>query len=824
MGRRISNWAIRFILRRSIAVVVTAILISIPCVYWTTCLYGNLKPDLEELLPKASRSVKDLGEIRQRLRSIDNLAVLVFSQDPESAKRFTVDLAKKLESLPPTIISGVEYRIDHELEFFNQRKALFADKKDLEQIRNYIDDRISYEKKLYNPLTIFSDHETPEPKYDFQALVTQNAARAGAYGNLPGGFYATPDGTKRAVLVYIPADNSGIAGAFRLKETVSKTIQDLHPEKYSSTMTIAYTGGVQNTIEEYTALVSDIEKSAIIVFTIVTLALWLFFRSWLATGCLFFALFMARFWTFGLSWFIVGYLNANSAFMGSLLLGSGITFGVILLSRYLEERRRGRVPVRAAWIAMSKTIRPTFTAALAAGLAYSSLLLTEFEGFRQYGIIGLIGMIFCWISSITIFPALLVQVERIRPLVTTKTRLRKPWIFGPLTSLLKRYPGIILASFIALSVISFASLGRFDKDRILETNLANLRNKESMTKGSGYLSKYLDEIFQRFMSPMVILAPTQEKAEEIATRLREKQKGQKFAPLISGVNTIHQFIPDEQAKKIHILGEIRELLTPQITRKLSAEDRSRSASFLTNQTRKPLTQDQLPKMILDKFTEKDGSVGKLVLVEPPLSSTNWSGQTLTDFVKVLRTTGDDAVQPNHTPVAGSMPVAADMIEAITRDGPRATLFALLGVIMLITVLFRKPSIVTLMLMSLALGTLWLAGFILLSGTKINFLNFIAFPITFGIGIDYGVNIFHRYLHEPKNDILKVVRETGGAVGLCSFTTIVGYSSLLIARNQAFVSFGLFAVIGEVTSLLAAVVALPAFLLIRKSRSKNISQT
>ena len=104
------------------------------------------------------------------------------------------------------------------------------------------------------------------------------------------------------------------------------------------------------------------------------------------------------------------------------------------------------------------------------------------------------------------------------------------------------------------------------------------------------------------------------------------------------------------------------------------------------------------------------------------------------------------------------------------------------------------------------------GWVLLTDFKINFLNFIALPITFGIGVDYGVNIFHRYLHEPSKDILKCVRETGGAVGLCSFTTIIGYSSLLIAQNQAFVSFGVLAVLGEVTSLVAAIISIPALLL------------
>ena len=221
--------------------------------------------------------------------------------------------------------------------------------------------------------------------------------------------------------------------------------------------------------------------------------------------------------------------------------------------------------------------------------------------------------------------------------------------------------------------------------------------------------------------------------------------------------------------------------------------------------------ENLPELVKSKFEEMDGSVGKLVLVDPRQDSSVWSGPMLNSFVGAMRDIGDE-VEGHNVPVAGSITVTSDMIASIIRDGPKATLFAFLSVVGLIIILFRKPVIALLMLSALMLGNLWMFGWILSTGFKINFLNFIALPITFGIGVDYGVNIFHRYLHEPSKDILKCVRETGGAVGLCSFTTIVGYSSLLIAQNQAFVSFGVLAVLGEVTSLVAAIISVPALLL------------
>jgi predicted RND superfamily exporter protein len=62
---------------------------------------------------------------------------------------------------------------------------------------------------------------------------------------------------------------------------------------------------------------------------------------------------------------------------------------------------------------------------------------------------------------------------------------------------------------------------------------------------------------------------------------------------------------------------------------------------------------------------------------------------------------------------------------------------------------------------------------------------------------------------------EVVRTTGGAVALCSLTTVLGYSSLLVARNQALISFGVLADLGELACLAAAIFALPAVLRLRE---------
>jgi hypothetical protein len=116
----------------------------------------------------------------------------------------------------------------------------------------------------------------------------------------------------------------------------------------------------------------------------------------------------------------------------------------------------------------------------------------------------------------------------------------------------------------------------------------------------------------------------------------------------------------------------------------------------------------------------------------------------------------------------------------------------------------------LVLGSLVLGVLGLGALAITFNIRINFANFIAFPITFGIGVDYAVNVASRWELDGHGSMVDAVRTTGGAVTLCSLTTIIGYSSLLLAENRALFLFGLLAVLGEITCLTTAVIVMPAF--------------
>jgi predicted RND superfamily exporter protein len=810
-----------FIIRRAAWIVALACVLTVAGTYYSIQLYKNLRTDLEELLPHTARSVMDLQGARDRLRSTQSLVVLVFSKNPDASRRFMIDLAHEIPKHLSHDVDRVEYRIDREIRFFRENRSLFIETRDLERIRQYIQDRIDYEKSLYDPLNIFRTEEIPQPALDFGGLERKYSDKVSSYTRFKGGFYANPDESIRAALVHIKGPG-GISVALRVTRSIWDIVHRLNPKSYSPDMNIRFAGDVEDFVEEHGSLISDLWFSTWVVALLVTAAMLAYYREVRMTAALVISLFMGTLWTFGIAFFTVGYLNANSAFLGSIVIGNGINFGIIVLARYLEFRRTGNPMSRSLVETLRQTSAPTLTAALAAGLSYGSLAATTFRGFHQFGIIGLIGMVLCWFSAFSVMPAMITLIEAQWP----KKYERVHRVGGGFSTLVARvvgsFPRAILAvSFLAL-IASVVSMTRF-RGEIIDTDTTKLRDKRSMSRGSGYLSRYADEVFGRYITPLIIMADSPSDMAKIEKKLKDYRDRTGHAGLVANVFSLRDFVPADQGKKIQILRQIRHLLKPSIFVKLSRADRAKVRQILPRPGIRPFGVNDLPPLVLDRFRLKNGQVGNLVIVEPVIDKVALSSAVNQNrLISELRTVADSVRL--GTPVVGTLPVTVDMYQSVRHDGPRATLIAFLSVVSLVVILFRQSEPVRSTLFSLVLGVAWLMGIIFAFEFKINFLNFIALPITFGIGVDYAVNIVQRYQTEGRGNVLHAIRGTGGAVALASLTTIIGYGSLLLAGNQAFFSFGRLAIIGEVTTLTAALLSLPAFLYLRDRRRLRLLRT
>ena len=160
---------------------------------------------------------------------------------------------------------------------------------------------------------------------------------------------------------------------------------------------------------------------------------------------------------------------------------------------------------------------------------------------------------------------------------------------------------------------------------------------------------------------------------------------------------------------------------------------------------------------------------------------------------------------------------ADLLTTMFHESPIAIDASFLFTIALLAITFRRGRDRALALGSMLVGVLWMTGALWVFDVRLNFLNMVAFPITFGIGVEYGVNFVKRFAEERERcgDARLAARVAlegaGGAVILCSLTTLIGYVSLYASANRALNSFGLAMSIGEITCLAASLLALPVLL-------------
>ena len=388
-----------------------------------------------------------------------------------------------------------------------------------------------------------------------------------------------------------------------------------------------------------------------------------------------------------------------------------------------------------------------------------------------------------------------------------------------------RAPRLIAVGGVAIAVLGVAIGVRYAKSDPMEYNMRRLQNDLGASAEMYRLSKVAADILgAKLESAMVVLLERPDQATPLKKLLDARKDA---APVeekpFEKVHTAFDFVPDGQAAKLPVLADIRErTLRARELGQISDAEWPEVSRVLPPEGLTTYSVGDLPDELARPFTDKAGVRGRVVLIEPTKGKNDSDLRYLLRWADSFRETRLD----DGTVIYGSgrAVIFADMLSAVVADMPPAIALSLGMTVLAVLVTFRRGRSSIAVLFALAAGLFWLVGYVALTDVKINFFNFIAFPITFGIGVDYAVNFVQRYDEGDRDGILGVLRNTGGAVILCSLTTMLGYLALLGSINQAIRSLGAVAVMGEVSCLLAAVLVLPAWLLWRERRTLSLAAT
>jgi predicted RND superfamily exporter protein len=808
-SRRFVEWA----LRHGRVLWAVALVLAIPAAVRTGWLYAHLRSELEELLPKQSPSVVALDELKRRMGGHQYLGIVVdagTTRDVPAAERFLDALADRARRYPEGTLASVRTGNQVETDFLEHHGALYVDLADLRTARERIEARRDYD--VARATGALLDAAAAAPSLEFDDLRARYEKRLGGKGS-HSARYTSEEKHLSVLLLELGQFSTGADAASRLLERVQVDVAQLRTTgEYPAAMRVGYAGDAAIAAEELSALVTDLSLSSVVVVVLVIGAIVLYYRWWRSVFIVFPPLLLATFYAFGaasLPPFRVTAVNSNTAFLGSIIVGNGINFGLVLLSRYVEERRAGVDVSTALERAVAGSRAGTLAAAVAACVSYAALAVTSFQGFRQFGFIGALGMLFAWGTAFLLMPSLIALVdtgESTRPSRVPDGLRVSYW----LTRAVARAPRAVVAVSLLATLGAVVQIARL-RGSDLESDFSRLRRADTWTSGEGYWGERMNAVLGEYLTPLVLLADRPDDARAVAKALRDSLGRPPFAGRIDRVRTIDDVLPADQGAKLEELEALQEDLTPAIRASLAPEARERIDAWLAG-PRHPVGLDDLPRSFTLGLRERDGTVGRVVLVFPNPSGVWWDANAMADFVATLRTIARTAVPERPPRLAGSIPLSSDIVQCIRRDGLVASVAAFCGVVVAVVLLLRSSRATAYVVGALLVGVAWLAGASHALGIRINFANFIAFPITFGIGVDYAVNVMSRHDRDGSTDVLGAVRSTGAAVALCSFTTIVGYSSLLMAQNRALFYFGVLAVIGEISCLTVALVSMPALVL------------
>ncbi len=861
----------------------------------------ELRLSIIELLDPDSPEVQRINYANTNFGGLSLLFVIVNAEDIERAKAFADDFSSELLKRRD-YVERVLYKIDPDI--FIDHALLFLDEEELERMADFFEknkvevaetvrdlrfnslmDRLnkSIEKQiargefsdedalqmveitgqietaLNTAKKIINDGRSADLDA-FRSDLIRNFIPEEYRGELdPENPYRTDIEGKRLLMLVRasrPTDDFKWNTQFmEVVEGVYASMKNAYPD-----VKVDMTGDMAIMRDERRVIKRDMKVVTSVTFIGVLLLFAIGFRGLGPLGMVTLSLGMGITCCFGLIYILIGYLNVITSIFGSIILGMGIDYAILILTRYREERDREHDVREALRITMVQTGNGIITGAVATAGAFYAMSAGAFRAADQMAFIAGNGVLTYCTVMMLFLPSLMVWHD-VGATKKSARKERKPKAMITLSHIVKSaWPAILVGGVILFAVLAWLATKmefEYDYTKIEAEGL------ESME-----LIKKMPEMFGWGINYGMIFTHSIEQDRDYAHKLR-------LLGSINKVQAISDFIPLNQEVKLEFISRINRAIgkisadAPPADEPVSIVDYDRAAAQLEHlramfddmetlaaladqegaeenlkrlgalldslladmkgpdidkklenlgylqhrlaadvaemwrrfgkMTRAgPFTVDSLQPSIKDHFVGADGAF--CIYAFP--SEIIWNEYFMERNVYELKSVSMEA--------SGLGVIFQNILVQIKHDFLIIGSAAFMAVFIVLLLDYRNAYWAVLTMIPLLTGAVMMIGMMAVLDIKLNFVNMSIVPLIMGIGIDYGVYMMHRWLYEGRRvDRIKVViRSTGRGVLFSALTTIVGFGSLSLASYQGLQSLGEMLVIGITFCLITAVVGLP----------------
>lgn len=538
--------------------------------------------------------------------------------------------------------------------------------------------------------------------------------------------------------------------------------------------------------------------------------------------------------TLGFAVVAVGSFNTLALIFVVMFFGLGVDFAVHYA---LRCREFGHLPdgVESA----ARDISPALLlCALTTSIAFLSFVPTDYRGLGELGIISAGGMFIAFGLTLTLIPALYALFG------TPRTSGAGSGLPVPVPG---ARPGLILLTTLGLSLVALwlARDLRFDYS-VLAMRDASTEAMSTLLElqRDGVATDYSIMVMAPDAASVGALKSRLEQIPEVGTvqtpadivPLQQGEKAARLAALASLLDTIEPVTPGDTSpdalagldEAIAYLSELEDKVRPAelpnyrafiaglgmlrndpaAYRRLSEALSARLGSELRMLRRMAgapvFGPEDLPRDLLARLITPDGRHLLSVQPDQPLTSR----EQTTAFIEAV-----SAVAPN---VAGRAVVEWGVGGVAVDSFLEAIVLSVVLIFGLLVIYFRDLWQPLLVFIPLGLAALFSFAIMQMTGLNLNMANILVVPLIFGLGVDAGIHVVHRYRVSGSIQAL-FESSTARAVLISALTTIGTFFSLSFSPHKGASSIGLLLFVAITLMLVAVFVVLPALLRVIRPR-------
>lgn len=466
-------------------------------------------------------------------------------------------------------------------------------------------------------------------------------------------------------------------------------------------------------------------------------------------------------WTLGLmAWVGIEFTSVHVAVV-PLLLGLGVDYAVHFLSRYYEERAKGRGCAWAISVAKKKVGTAISLAAITTIIGFGSFGISDIPPVQHLGLMLATGIALMWVLSVTFLPAAIYLRDH-RKLEKTKIARGQRRIGRTLEKVgawaEKHWRPVLLVALVATAASLFSATG-ISTSMSFETFLpGDLESVRAMHVISDELGGPM---------PIFVLAHRNTTTPDGLALMLELENSilsdEASAGLITGSVSIADVIVQNAG------GIPQDQISVDLV--LKSIDRRQRTSLLAS--------DNTAAIYFYTSAQTDTEMKKAVeIIETHLE--NYLGE--------LGLMADGGYAISGTPV-----LLSNIMEKVVGSMISSTVLALALCLVVLAVLFRSPAYSAIALLPIVFALGWEFGAMRGLGWPLDVLSMGISSLVIGLGVDYAVHFIERFREErsrdPKTALHRALAGVGVPITVGATTTIGVFGILSLSRMPAMARFG-----------------------------------